>query len=213
MALLEHQLNCTRVKAAGAIKILETILELLLNSQKAFEVLGTKGKKFATSGESSNIPDRTKLTFEDKPLGATYGEETCMRELAASHGTSLSDISLTNLGEIDSPEREMNNSINFVSFDGHSEMADGTKDDEKSKEFSSLAEIFESRLKSTLKELVKLSSSMKGPSATQKRNGNVLKLMFEVTLRAGVSTPEDIDRRQKILNTILTLKQLQNSME
>jgi hypothetical protein len=85
------------------------------------------------------------------------------------------------------------------------------------KEFLSLVDIFEARLKNCLKECIKLRSVTKIPTSTQqKEREKVLKRMFELTLRASLTRePEEssLEQCEKVLGTITALEKLQNNTE
>ena len=215
VALLEHQLSSARGKGPGATKILATILELLLDSQKVFEAASSRKDDEIDEGKSAGVgakkPEKARNRNDDGEKGAKKSAEV---DVTSPGGFS----SKSSEGDTASVESQKYNSANIASFDEPGEMTDMATEEEKSKEFSNLIGIFESRLKNSLKTFLRVvGSSAKGSSASQSQKHtrkDVLKRMFELTLRAGVSSTEDDDLRtrcEKLVGTIIALKKLQNS--
>ena len=221
VALLEHQLGSVRNKGVGASKIFDSIFDTLLNSKRAFEAYSSKirGRTTGISRNSDECPDEGR--YRDKETRADELTEKLKPDLkpensgnnakdkkVSSKQPPLDDIA-RNSGE-SSEECETNSSIEFELEDEAKNMAD--------KEFISLLNIFETRLKNCLKERIKLRSSVKSTASAQhKEHDDALKRMFEITLRASLAdTSEDIssvEHCDRILQTINALEKLQNNTD
>ena len=221
VALLEHQLGSARNKGVGASKIFDSILDTLLNSRQAFEAYSAKirGKTMGISRNSDDCTDEGRN--KDKESGADELTEKLKPDLKPENsGNNIRDKNVSskqppvddiarNSGE-SSAKYETNNSVEFQLEDEAENMAD--------KEFISLLNIFETRLKNCLKERIKLRSSAKSTASAQhKEHEDVLKRMFELTLRASLAhTSNDVgsvEHCERILQTINALEKLQNNTD
>jgi hypothetical protein len=223
VALLEHQLGSVRSKGSGASKIFDSILELLLNSKQAFHAYNAEmGRKCTGISENDDKYGGQGKNIETKhePDESTEKTKSDLRAENTEENAGDKDILLKQTPTVDKQnsgdtpgKHETNNSAEEVARRG----GKGETEKMADKEFLSLVDIFEARLKNCLKECIKLRSVTKIPASTQqKEREKVLKRMFELTLRASLARePEESSLQQceKVLGTITALEKLQNNTE
>ena len=215
MALLEHQLSSARSKGSGASKIYDSILELLLESKLAFEAYKGGTDTFSLSdkivcGETGQNPER-KLHLSGKTKSENCSKNEKNEKVLNDQKQPVA--STDNSGD-NSGEYGRNYS---AEQDGNNKVGNMTNDDE-SKEFLNLLQIFEQRLKNCLKEHLKLRTGGKTTASThEKERENVLKRIFEVTLRASVTrkpeTTSPTELCKNVLETIAVIEKLQNNTD
>ena len=194
VALLEHQLGSARTKGSGASKVFDSILVLLLNSKQAFEAYNAERTGLGASRNNSENIDK-----RHKPDEA-----------------SNSELSFDNIRENETG-KNINDKRNFSDDSANCGTNSSAEDDGETladEEFSNLLNIFEARLKNCLKELVKLRASGKtGAGTMPKEREDVLKRMYELTLRASLARKSEemssVRHCEQMLETVVALERLQ----
>ena len=206
VALLEHQVCNLRNKGSGASKIFDSILDTLLSSKPAFEayLISRNSEECGEEGENKQRESQQdELTEKPRP------------DLRPENNEKDKNVPLNETSADDIPRNSGDSSAKYGT--NHStpfQFQTGTSEAEKSadKEFLRLVDIFESRLKSCLKERVKLRSHVK--NTQHKEREDVLKRMFELTLRASLARTSreqsSVEHCEKILQTVNALEKLQN---
>ena len=216
VALLEHQLGSIRTKGSGASKVFDAILGLLLNSKQAFEAYNTdtERKDFGMSRNNHEHGDADENVDESCEIRKSgLNSENIERGKNILPKRASVDGDKRNSGD-KSAKCETNNSAEDVPRLGEESDAEIATDEE----FLNLLDIFEARLKNCLKEHIKLRATGKTSVSTQhKEREDVLKRMYELTLRASVTRKTEemssVGQCEQILETIVALERLQNKTD
>ncbi|XP_028414584.1 erythroid differentiation-related factor 1-like [Dendronephthya gigantea] len=215
VALLEHQLSSARSKGSGASKIYDSILELLLESKHAFEAY--KGGTDTFLSRDNVVCERMGPSLEGKLhfSGETKSENSSKNEKIGEVLTSQKQP----VGTADnSGDNSAQYGTNYSAKQDRNNELGNTVDDDDSNEFLNLLQIFEQRLKNCLKENLKLRTGGRATASTQeKERENVLKRIFEVTLRASVTrkpkTSSPAELCKNVLETIAVIEKLLNNTD
>ena len=198
VALLEQKRRRARTKGPGASKILDTIIGLLLDSERVFMAMSERKNEKENTTEEENATDsrqRPELARSNKSAGEVFVVGKA-RAKNMAEGGSRAVSAFENVAS----------ASEIAYFEEHSGISGEHRDEEILKEFSSLINIFEYRLKSCLKESLRTTTA-KTVSSSQKQV--VLKRMFEVTLRASIANTNISDVRklsEKVVNMLGTLR-------